>query len=65
MKAVVSIALEIIFMKKLLWRALFILIPFLYSIYASAQPENKRKGSPCFSTEEVSIQHSETCIPKD
>lgn len=54
---------ELIFMKKLLWRTLFILIPFLYSIYASAQPENERDCSTtCFSTEVLSVQKlSETC----
>lgn len=50
-------------MKKLLLRTLFVLIPFLYSIYASAQPKNERDCSTtCFSTKVLSVQKlSETC----
>lgn len=50
-------------MKKLLLRTLFILIPFLYSIYASAQPKNgKDCNATCFSTEVLSVERlSENC----
>ncbi len=50
-------------MKKFLLRALFFLIPFLYSIYVSSQPGKERDCSTtCFSTEVVSIEKiSTTC----
>jgi hypothetical protein len=50
-------------MKKLLLRTLFFLIPFLYSIYVSAQSKNERDCSTnCFTTEVLSAQKlSETC----
>ncbi|HEX8039569.1 MAG TPA: T9SS type A sorting domain-containing protein [Chryseosolibacter sp.] len=50
-------------MKKFLLRALFFLLPFLYSIYVSAQPGKERDCSTtCFSTEVVSMEKiSATC----
>ena len=50
-------------MKKFIWRALFFVGPFLYSILASAQPQTKNDCSTtCFSSEVVSVQDiSETC----
>lgn len=56
-------AVKSIYMKKFLLRALFFLIPFLYSIYVSAQPGKERDCSTtCFSTEIVSMEKmSATC----
>jgi len=50
-------------MKKVFWRALFFLGPFLYSILASGQPQGKNDCSTtCFSSEIVSVETiSETC----
>jgi hypothetical protein len=50
-------------MRKLLLRALFFLIPFLYSIYVSSQPQKEKDCSTtCFSTEVVSANRlSGTC----
>ena len=44
------------FMKKLFWRALFFLIPFLYSVYVSSHPQKHPDCSTnCFSSEVVEI----------
>lgn len=50
-------------MRKLLLWVLFFLIPFLYSIYVSAQSKKEKDCSTtCFSSEVVSVQDiSETC----
>lgn len=52
-------------MKKFLLRALLILIPFLYSIYVSSQPQKQKEtdcSTTCFSTEVVSANKlSGTC----
>ena len=52
-----------VIMKKLFWRTLFFLIPFLYSIYASSQPAGKKDCSTtCFSSEIISVEEiSATC----
>ena len=42
-------------MKKFVWRALFFLVPFLYSIYASSQPE-KDCSATCFSSQVISVE---------
>lgn len=50
-------------MKKLFWRTLFFLIPFLYSIYVCSQPAAKKDCSTtCFSSQVISIEElSATC----
>lgn len=50
-------------MKKLFWRALFLLVPFLYSIYVCSQPKGKNDCSTtCFSSEVISVEEiSATC----
>lgn len=50
-------------MKKLFWRALFFLVPFLYSIYVCSQPAGKKNcGTTCFSSEVISVEESSaTC----
>jgi len=50
-------------MKRLFFRTLFFLIPFLYSIYVCSQPvQEKNEGAPCITMDEVSIHiMPETC----
>lgn len=50
-------------MKRFLLRALFFLIPFLWSIYASSQPKGgKDCSTTCYSSEVVSVEkNSSTC----
>ena len=50
-------------MKKLLFRALFILVPSLWSVYASAQPKKEKDCSTtCFSSKIISTEKiSNTC----
>lgn len=61
--AAVSMAVETLIMRKLFLRALFFLIPFLYSIYVSSQPKKERDCSTtCFSSEVVKTEKiSATC----
>lgn len=49
-------------MKKMFWRALFFLVPFLYSIYVCSQPPKERDcNTTCFSSEMVVVERSSTC----
>ena len=55
-------ALKIDFMKKVLLRALFFLIPFLWSIYVCSQtPKAKDCSTTCFTSEIVSAEVSGSC----
>ena len=49
-------AVKIDFMKRVLLRALFFLIPFLWSIYVSAQPKQTDCNTTCFSSQVMSVE---------